>query len=228
MKPNLANVVPVALVSVALLWPAGLAAQTADQNAGSASAEQMNAPQTAHAMVRGMAALTKTLDARKAQPGSQFEAKLERTVHLKNGPELPKGSVLMGEVGSDDMNQSGNSKLALQFTEARLKDGNMVPIKATIVEVYPPQGFDASGAPIPQESASGTDADANPWNSKTFKIDQIGALSGVDLHSNITSRNSGVFVTTKKDDVKLQQGSQLALAIAPQGTGSQGQNGGTR
>jgi hypothetical protein len=39
-------------------------------------------------------------------------------------------------------------------------------------------------------------------------------MSGVDLHSQIDSQNSGVFVTTKKDDVKLGRGSNFSLAIA--------------
>lgn len=47
-----------------------------------------------------------------------------------------------------------------------------------------------------------------------LQIDEIGALSGVDLHSRIASKNSGVFVSTKKDDMKLSAGSEFALAIA--------------
>ncbi len=33
------------------------------------------------------------------------------------------------------MNQSGTSKLALRFTNAKLKNGQTVPIKATIVGI---------------------------------------------------------------------------------------------
>ena len=40
-------------------------------------------------------------------------------------------------------------------------------------------------------------------------------MSGVDLHSKIADSNSGVFVSTKKDDVKLPRGYGIALAIAP-------------
>jgi hypothetical protein len=44
----------------------------------------------------------------------------------------------------------------------------------------------------------------------------VGAFHDVDLHSSITDANSGVLVSTKKDDVKLVAGSRLSLAIAVQ------------
>jgi hypothetical protein len=53
-------------------------------------------------------------------------------------------------------------------------------------------------------------------------LDQLDVAPGVDLHSNIASQNSGVFVSTRKDDVKLKQGSQIQFAIGP---GNSGQNG---
>jgi hypothetical protein len=38
-------------------------------------------------------------------------------------------------------------------------------------------------------------------------MDQENVVSGVDLHSKISSQNSGVFVSTKKADIKLHAGS---------------------
>jgi hypothetical protein len=58
---------------------------------------------------------------------------------------------------------------------------------------------------------------ANDWTRSIHAVDQIDALSGVDLHSRITSQNSGVLVSTKKDDIKLKRGTEFALAIAPEG-----------
>lgn len=99
--------------------------------------------------------------------------------------------------------------LALRFTQADLKDGKTLPIKATIVDLSPGQSdyselMDAANNPI-------------PWDRKTEKVDAIGVLSGVDLHSNIAGNNSGVFVATKKEDVKLRAGSELSLAIGARG-----------
>ena len=158
--------------------------------------------QEATMMVPAEANLGKALDANKMQPGKQFTAKLTETVHLKNGPELPRGTTLVGTVGTDDMQLNGNSKLALSITEARLKDGKTIPIKATIVGIAP------SGTP--------EYSDSNPWTPNTLQVDQIDAMRNVDLHSRISGKNSGVFVTTTKDDVKLGAGSEIMLAIAPQ------------
>ena len=79
------------------------------------------------------ALLVKTLDASKDQSGETVDAKLAGKVTLTNGTELPKGTMLLGKVTADDMQQQGMSKLALRFDQARLKDGTTVPIRATIV-----------------------------------------------------------------------------------------------
>lgn len=161
-------------------------------------------------MVPAQAALDQKLDAKKATPGEQFRATLAGKVHLKNGTELPSGTVLWGEVAKDDMNESGTSKLALSFTQAKLKNGSVIPIKATIVGIYGPD----SGAPDPYPVTPG-DQVPSSWNDGTLQVDQIGALAGVDLHSRISSRNSGVLTTNKKDDIKLGEGTEFSLAIAP-------------
>jgi hypothetical protein len=168
-------------------------------------------------MVPAQALLKQSLDARKLQPGHVFKAELRDTVHLKNGPELPRGTMLIGMVSRDNMKTLGKSRLALRFTQARLKDGKVIPIKATIVGVLSPNNDSLDGS---------VDDAANIWTSKTLQIDQLGAVSGVDLHSNIGSRNSGVFVTTRKDDVKLASGSQLALAIAERNSAHKSAKGG--
>lgn len=162
-------------------------------------------------MVPARAALVENLDADKTKPGSRFEATLSKTVKLDNGPELPEGTVLLGTVATDDMNVKGTSKLALRFTEAKLKDGMVVPIKATIVGVYKPREDNFQGYPV----APG-DQVPNSWNDGTLQVDQIAVLSGVDLHSKIASMNSGVLVSTTKDNMKLSAGSEFALAIAQQ------------
>ena len=109
------------------------------------------------------------------------------------------------------MNQSGTSKLALRFTEAKLKNGQSVPIKATIVGIAPPVNETADNIPV-----DAGDQVSNSWNDGTLIVDQIDALNGVDLHSRISSTNSGVFVSTKKDNMKLEHGSEFLLAIAQQ------------
>lgn len=217
----------VAAFAFALVSPNFAEGQSAQNTQAQESQSAVNAPRgrnEAMQMVPARAALVRTLDARKARPGEQFNAKLSQTVQLKNGPKLPSGTELIGVVGTDDMQQAGTSKLALRFTEAKLKDGKVVPIKATIVGVFGPEAENSQGYDV-----QAGDQQPNSWTDGTLQVDQIGALSGVDLHSKIASNNSGVFVSKKKDDVTLKNGSELALAIAATGnrqTAANGQNGG--
>jgi len=155
------------------------------------------------------ALLVESLDAVKNQPGYTVSAKLQGKVNLSDGTELPKGTILLGKITTDDT-QQGAKTLALRFDQARLKDGTTVPIRATIVGFYA-----ASGGEI-------DDSPANDWTPTTLEFSQESVVSGVDLHSKIDSQNSGVFVATKKDDVRLKQGSQIQFAIAPATGGQSG------
>lgn len=225
----------IASLSLALLLPA--CAQGQDQNGGTQGQQngsmqgqqndnmqgQNNPPlrgrREAMRMVPARAALQRTLNADKDKPGSEFRAVLSKKVQLDNGPELPEGTILLGRVAADDMNEGGTSKLALRFTQADLKDGQVVPIKATIVGVYRPESTGPEGYPI----APGDEV-PNSWNDGTLAVDQIGVMSGVDLHSKISSRNSGVFVSPKDKDVKLGSGTEIALAIAANPRGGRNRN----
>jgi len=172
------------------------------KNMQALSARSLADQSAAASMVPAQAVLQTSIDARKAASGKEFQAKLTDKVHLKNGLELPKGTVLVGTLATDKMQPSGTSRLALRFTRAELKDGKAVPIKATIVDISQPGGAESR--------------DLTTWTPQTYQVDQIGALSGVDLHSNIGARDSGVFVSAKKHEMKLSAGSGLALAIEPQ------------
>ncbi len=154
------------------------------------------------------AILTHSLDADKDHQGETVQARLSQKVTLAGGTELPRNTILLGEVTTDDMHQQGVSKLALRFDQARLKDGTTVPVRATIVGYYAPSTIETDLGP--EESSM-----PNDWTAKTVQLDQLNVASGVDLHSKISSKNSGVFVTTKKDDVKLGAGSEIQFAIAP-------------
>jgi hypothetical protein len=221
MKSEVAVSLSIAGLALVLLSPQCARASMMEGMSASPSVSTQHAGMTeAMQMVPARAALTMSLDAKKAHDGHPIRAALAETVHLKNGTELPSGTALLGTVATDDMQLQGTSKLALRFTQAKLKNGKVIPIKATIVAVYPPEDENAEGYDV----APG-DQDPNFWTSKTLQVDQLGALSGIDLHSKIASKNSGVFVSTRKDDVKLTQGSEIALAIAAQSNGSQAMNG---
>jgi hypothetical protein len=206
MKREAMISLPAAVLSLALL-PAIPSAQAASPGPDTSNANSSSARADAQKMVPAEAVLRKTLDARKLQAGEQFDAILNGKVKLKDGQELPHGTVLVGTIATDNMQQAGDSRLALRFTQARLKDGKSIPIEATIIGISPASSFDTTGNPD-------TDGSGALWTPQTLRVDQVGAIRGVDLHSRIDGNNSGVFVAANKHDVKLSEGSRLALAIA--------------
>ncbi len=153
----------------------------------------------------GVVQLNHELDARKAMPGEMIQTRLTGTVHLADGTKLPGGTWLTAKV-VDDAVHPDNVRLALQFTEARLKDGTKIPIKATIMDV----------APNPYENSTGQSSIMIPDNLNNMRdsIDAIGVESGVDMHSRVSSPVSGVFVSKTKDDVKLPSGTEFELALS--------------
>jgi hypothetical protein len=181
----------------------------ADGQMGSNYAGSVGGSREAMKMVPATAGLLRSIDARKDQPNAMFEARLREKVKLSDGTMLPEGTILKGMVAEDDMQNQGKSKLALVFGQAQLKDGKMVPIKATIV------GFFAPGSRPSTLNDDSGDNIPNSWSDGTLTVNEMGPISGVDLHSTIASKNSGVFVSTKKDDIKLASRSEFQLAIAP-------------
>ena len=219
MKREVALSLSIAFASFALLFPEISQARNVKGLPASNSGSSAFAKREALRMVPAQVALVKSLDAKKIADGQQFQATLSKTIHLKNGPELPHGTKLIGTVAADHMQAGATSRLALRFTKAELKSGKVIPIKATIVGVFPPayNSYDYYS----DLSSPAT----NVWTNKTLQIDQIGALSGIDLHSNIASNDSGVLVSKKKDDMKLKAGSLIDLAIAAR-TSNNGMSGG--
>ncbi len=207
-----ANSLPLSIAASFLVCfaPQICAAQSMSSGAPSSSSNANNSTQltaghqAAQNLVPAVVDLTRTLDARKDQAGSTFEARLDGTVHLKNGTELPHGTMLVGQVTTDQMRSDGASRLSLQFTEAKLKDGKTVPIDATIVGI---------SGPAESGDSYGNYDGPLPWNGTTVKYDDIGVLSHVDLHSTIGGSNSGTLVATDKSDMKLRTGSRISLAL---------------
>lgn len=204
MKPVLT--LSFAVASLALLCPPAMHAQNAEpanSQTDTMVSDTNMGHRTAANMVPAEAALKQDVDAKKLQPGSNFTAVLTQSAKLKDGRELPRGTTLVGKVEQDTSHPGQKSDLTLRFTEAKLKNGQQIPINATIVGVAPPATgeFTDMGAQI-----------MSPWDGRSLAFDQIGAMHGVDLHSRIGASNSGTFVSNKRD-VKLANGSQLALAI---------------
>ncbi len=167
-----------------------------------ASANATSANEAAQ-MVPAVATLPHTLDADKDHLDSTFLAELDHKITLSDGTVLPSHTVLSGKITGDDMQGTGESTFALRIDQAQLKNGKTVPIKATIIDIAHP--------------TSNTDeyAVTNDWTNQTLSVKHLNVVSGVDLHSEISSTESAVLVSTKKHDVKVPAGSELKLAIGP-------------
>jgi hypothetical protein len=229
MKNTSVITLSMAALSLVLLVPELAAAQSQhaipSTNAGWKTADQamQAARQETANYVPARGALDRTLDSKDTKPGAEFKITVPNTIHLKDGQDLPRGSVLIGKVASDDMQENGQSKLALCINQAETKDGKMIPIKATITGIYGP----GAGAFVDHPVLPGHQV-SNDWSHSVLGVDQLNALSGVDLHSKIESHNSGVLVSTKKDDFKLKAGAEFAMAIEARGTGQQSASAGNR
>lgn len=213
MKYQSALSLPAMAACLVLLGPNVAAARSAAKTPDSTNMHASAAARSeAMKMVPAQADLTRELNAKKLHDGQTFEAKLADKVKLTDGPTLPKGTELEGKVVKDQMSASGgHSTLTLRFTQADLKNGKKVPIKATIVGLY--SGANQSGvSALPTQTP-------NYWTPKTLQVDQINALHNVDLHSRIAAQNSGV-LQSSKSNIRFAPGTEFALAISGRGSQS--------
>jgi hypothetical protein len=199
MKREGAVTLSMAALSLALVMTNGAEAKTPKNPPDKSSAAASTLQGDAARMVTAQAGVEKLIDAKKLQPDQKIQIVLSDKVQLKNGLELPRGTVLTGTASVGDAQSGGASKLALRFTQAQLKGGKTIPIKATIVGLFPANSSERS--------------DRDIWNAKSLKTDQSGVVPGLALHSNIEDSDSGVFVSTKGDAVKLAPGNWMALVI---------------
>jgi hypothetical protein len=211
MKYELIASFATSILGVAMLSPNALKAQEIESSHDAdGSAMMASAQQQAMELVPAQAELVRTLDAKKMQAGAEFRARLAGTVRLKDGTELPHGTTLIGVIANDSMRADGGSKLTLRFTQAELKNGKTMPITATIVGIARPEGDDGGMGEV----------GVLPWNPQMLQMDQQNAANGADLSSQIGGADSATLTAAKKDDVKLQEGTQLSLAIGTQGQSS--------
>ena len=202
-----------AIVAIVAL-PFSIHAQSSDAHSTSVSrgtdttADAASGQQEAMLMVPARSALLQTIYSDKVGSGNEFKVRLAGKVHLNNGTDLPSGTVLVGTMTKDNQ-QANESRLTLRFTQANLKDGGVVPIKATIVGVAKPSIDSFEGYAVdPGDQAP------NDWTDKTLQVEQTDVFPHVDFRSDIASENSGVFVSTGNHNFKLPEGSEIKLAIA--------------
>lgn len=166
-------------------------------------------------LISANATLVQEISSKNVSKGASVTARLSNTV--KGATELPKGTLLLGNVVEVQASTGGNpAKLTIVFDQAQLRDGRRVPIKMTVVGAFPAASYDGdqdSSEPIlPQTIAADESIDQQP-----------GVLHNVALHSAVQSSDSAVFTSTDHN-IDLKKGTQLQIGIAPQsGTEAKGQ-----
>jgi hypothetical protein len=138
--------------------PASGYAQDASAPAATGNAQAKNIQ-----MVGARALLNKGIDAKKAKQGDPVTAKLQDDVKIPDAAELPKNTVLLGHVDQvQPSEKKSDSSVQVTFDKAQLKNGQQLPIKATIVQIAPPPNAMA----LSQSGASGgSGASAMPSSS---------------------------------------------------------------
>ena len=193
-------------------------------------------------MIPVKAQLDKALSSKKAKQGEVVTAKLEETVNIPNEVALPRNTVLLGHVDAVQASQhKSNSQVTVTFDQARLKNGQTLPIKATVMAIAAPPSMSneeaAAGGAAPPGAADspamaggpGTAgapgaagagpaaAPAQPMNVPQPTTDAQAATTrhgvpGVMLQSDIHETTSATFLS-KGRNVEVPDGTQMEVAI---------------
>jgi hypothetical protein len=154
------------------------------------------------------AQLNRTLNSQKISVGQRVTAHLTMKLRTANGLVLPRNTQVLGKVSQLQSGHGKRTRVAVVFNQARLKDGKVIPIKATLLGAVPPSYESSSSY---ENYFSDT---SKPVSSKAQMDQESGALKHIALHSAVQSRNSGIFLS-KRNRIRLPAGTQLRIAIAP-------------
>lgn len=217
-----------------------MAASAGAQNSSAAvNGAQQPTPRNIQ-LVPARATLQSTLDAKKAKQGESVKAKLEADVQIPDEPTLPKNTVLEGHVDQvQASDHHSDSTVVVTFDQAKLKDGQFLPIKATVMAIAEPavmadEGVGempagagapaggsapmASGGASPQAGggAHGSAPEPQPTDIPQGQSpqpqSQTHGVPGVMLKSDIHQSTSATFLSHGRN-VHVPDSTQMELAI---------------
>ncbi|MGB7354125.1 MAG: hypothetical protein WBD06_10515, partial [Acidobacteriaceae bacterium] len=185
-----------------------------------------------------------TLDAKKAKQGDPVTAKLQGDVDIPQEQALPKNTELEGHVDQVQASEhKSDSTVVVTFDKAKLKSGQEVPIKATVLAMVEPvymqqqameqspgggmpaagggggggmqSGGSHGGGAAPSSTAATAPQPMGPsaQPSGTQQPSQKNGVPGVTLHSDIHEQSSATF-TSKGKNVHIPDGTQIDVALA--------------
>lgn len=138
----------------AVVFTAVLGAQARAQSAPAAD-DTNTQPQRKLQMVPAQATLDHTLDAKKAKQGDPVTAKLAQDVQIPDAQALPRNTVLEGHVDQvQASDHKSDSMMVVTFDKAKLKSGEEVPIKATVIAVSQPASMQPQQGGVPGQPMS--------------------------------------------------------------------------
>jgi hypothetical protein len=193
------------------------------------------------------AVLSKPVDAQKCKPGDEVDAKVMQDVKAQGQIVIPRGSRLVGHVTEARAIEKGEassaSSLGIAFDRVVLKNGQKVPVHATIRALAAQQSNAAADAPTEARSTpmggggARNTAGHNPATLVTTSVrgdssmngngrgalNQAGqlisnatgviGLSGVQLSAQAANSTQGSVVTSTSKTVRLDSGTQMLLKV---------------
>jgi hypothetical protein len=157
------------------------------------------------------ATLSQTVDARKAKPGDTVTATLTEDVRANGRLLLLRGTMLVGRVTeaqartrrADSGDAPADSRLGIEFETAVLRDGQEVPIHATI------QAVAAGELPATTKAGSGTEDVTR--GSLASGTRGVFGLSGVQIVAAAAADGHAPLLVSSTGNVALKSGTQLLL-----------------
>ena len=176
-------------------------------------AAMQNSPQPMQ-LYSANARLMQSLNSNTARMGQQVVAELTSNARTRrNSIVLPKGTLLKGKVEQVQRADSNDgTRLSIVFNWAVLKDGRVLPIKATLLGAYRPSsdysiGSASSYLPIQPRMIPDDDS----------FLQKSGTLKHISMESSVKSSVSAVFAS-RRHNIDLNRGTRLQVALAPQGS----------
>lgn len=197
MKRQIVQIFGIAVVFLGLSTLATAQSSSVD-TASTTSGDSASSANGIKHLMEGDASLVRPIDTKSAMRGENITAKLTSSIKTPQGIELPSGTELVGRV--DQVMASTNdgpAKLVLTFDHAQLRDGMKYPVKATLVQVSPPNTPEMLTEAIGPEGA----------------FEQMPGIDGhMTMQSAVRKRASGTF-TDPHHNFKLDEGTELLVAV---------------
>jgi hypothetical protein len=157
------------------------------------------------------ATLSRTVDARKAKAGDEVTATLTQDVRANGRLLLLRGTVLVGRVteaqartrNADAGDARTDSRLGIEFEQAVLGDGRVVPVNATIQAVAAAEPAAASGA-----RGSASEEARSPLGAGSRGVFGI---EGMEIVATAATDGSPPLLVSSTGNVALKSGTQLLL-----------------